>query len=144
MEDIVYEQRIELPYVYTAGAAQRAALQGLSEGRLVASSAGDWSNVPAAPFGPDGRHLRELSDAADEGVVAAATKAHHRPGAPVFALIRIDGASNVMLHRIAGQEVPAPGQRVRAVWASERSGSILDIEHFELLSGDSSSQGASS
>jgi uncharacterized OB-fold protein len=139
MEDIVYEQRIELPYVYTAGAAQRAALEGLSEGRLVASSADGWTNVPAAPFGPDGRRLREFLDAPDEGVVVAATKAHHRPGAPVFALIRIDRASNVMLHRIAAQDAPQPGVRVRAVWSSERTGSILDIEHFTLVDGGASS-----
>lgn len=139
MEDIIYAQRIELPYVYTAGAAHRGALQGLSEGRLVGSSGGSWTNVPAAPFGPDGTHLRDLADAPDRGVVLAATKAHHRPDAPVFALIQIDGASNVMLHRLAAQEAPEPGARVHAVWSSECTGSILDIEHFVLDGGDASS-----
>lgn len=131
MAELVYDQRIELPYVYTAGAAQRGAINGLSDGRLVASRGDGWTNAPATPFGPAGTHLRELVDVPAEGVLEAVSVASHRPGSPVFVLIRIDGASNLMLHRLADGAEPLPvGTRVRAVWAKERTGSILDISHF--------------
>jgi uncharacterized protein len=128
MPDLVFEQKIDLPYVYTAGPVQRAALTGFSEGRLVGSAGGGYVAVPASPFAPDGRHLRETKDLEPQGVVEAVTTAHHRPGAPVFALIRIDGASEPLLHRLA--EALAPGARVQAVWRDERTGSVSDIDHF--------------
>ncbi|MHB1808537.1 MAG: hypothetical protein ACYCU0_04490 [Solirubrobacteraceae bacterium] len=140
MDHMVYEQRIELPYVYTAGAAQRAALDGLRDARLVAAAGDGWVNAPAVPFGPRGEHLRELSEISAEGVLLAVTRAHHRPDSPTLGLIRIDGASNALLHRLGGgAEQLVPGARARAVWAQARSGSILDISHFEPLE-----QGASS
>lgn len=131
MSDLIYEQKIDLPYSYTAGAAQRAGLTGLREGRLVGSRAGDLLAVPARPFAPDGTHLTEVEDAGDEGVLEAVTVAHHLDGAPAFGLIRIDGASWPLLHRLGdGAERLDPGARVRAVWRAERSGAITDIEHF--------------
>jgi uncharacterized OB-fold protein len=140
MADLVYDQRIELPYVYTAGAAQRAALDGLRDGALMASQGAGFTNAPAVPFGPDGAHLREIVQTSAEGTIEACTTARHRPGEPVLALIRIDGASNVMLHRLAaGAQPPAPGARVRAVWEAQRTGSILDISHFEPV-GDEGQQ----
>ena len=67
-----------------------------------------------------------------EGVVEAVTTAHHRPGAPVYALIRIDGASQPMLHKL---DAPVPvGARVTGVWREERVGAITDIEHFTAAS----------
>ena len=57
--------------------------------------------------------------------------AHHLPGAPAFALIRLDGASHALLHHLGdGAERLGPGARVRAVWREERTGSITDIVHF--------------
>ncbi len=131
MSDLVYEQKIDLPYNYTAGAAHRAALNGLREGRLVGSRADELLAVPARPFAPDGSRLTELEDVPDEGVLEAVTVAHHIDGAPAFGLVRIDGASWPMLHRLGdGAEALGPGARVRAVWREERSGSIDDIAHF--------------
>jgi uncharacterized OB-fold protein len=131
MSDLVYEQKIDLPYRYTAGAAQRAALNGLREGRLVGSRSGERLAVPARPFAPDGARLDDFEDAPDEGVLEAVTTAHHLHGAPAFGLIRIDGAAWPLLHRLGdGAERLEPGARVRAVWRDERSGSITDIAHF--------------
>jgi len=134
---LVYEQKIDLPYTYTAGANQRAALTGLREGRLVGARDGAGEAiVPAKPFGPDGARLTELVDMPDEGTLEAVTLSHHladaagRPRA--YGLIRIDGAGNLLLHRLGGgAEQLGPGARVRAVWRSERGGSIGDVEHFE-------------
>lgn len=49
-----------------------------------------------------------------------------------FGLVRLDGADAVLLHRIvdAGDEPLEIGERVEAVLASERTGSILDIVGF--------------
>jgi uncharacterized OB-fold protein len=131
MDDLIYEQKIDLPYAYTAGPAHRAALTGLKERRLVGSRAGDLLGVPARPFAPDGTRLDEYEDVPDEGVLEASTVARHLPGAPAFGLIRIDGATWPMLHRLGGgAEALVPGARVRAVWRDERKGAIDDIAHF--------------
>jgi hypothetical protein len=131
MNELVFDQKIDLPYVYTAGAVQRDALNGLREGRLIASEGGGYVSVPASPFAPDGTHLRETRELVAEGVIEASTVAHHLPGAPAFGLIRLDEASHGLLHRLGdGAEHLGPGARVRAVWREERTGSIADIVHF--------------
>jgi uncharacterized OB-fold protein len=125
---LISEQKIDLPYTYTAGAMQRAALNGLREGRLVGAGGGEHIVVPARPFAADGTRLDAPVELPDEGTVEAVTVAHHLPGRPVFGLIRIQGATTPLFHRLAGEV--APGARVRAVWREERTGSIADIEHF--------------
>jgi uncharacterized OB-fold protein len=131
MTDLVFDQKIDLPYVYTAGAVQRDALNGLREGRLIASEGNGYVSVPASPFAPDGTHLRAIQELAPEGVIETSTVAHHLPGAPAFGVIRLDGASHGLLHHLAdGAESLGPGARVRAVWREERTGSITDIAHF--------------
>lgn len=131
MSDLVFDQKIDLPYIYTAGAVQRAALTGLREGRLVGSSGGGWVSVPATPFASNGAHLTETVELPEEGVLEAVTIAHHLKDGPAFGLIRIDGASHGLLHRLGGgAEALAPGSRVRAVWNAQRTGSINDIAHF--------------
>jgi uncharacterized protein len=70
-----------------------------------------------------------------EGVVDSWTLAHRNVddeplAAPVaYALVRLDGADTVLLHRLLG---PADiGARVRPVITPDRSASIHDIEGFE-------------
>jgi uncharacterized OB-fold protein len=131
MTALVFDQKIDLPYVYTAGAVQREALIGLREGRIVASFGNGYVSAPATPFAPDGTHLRDTRELPPEGVIVASTTAHHVPGEPVFGLILLDGASHPLLHHLGdGAERLAPGGRVRAVWREERTGSITDIGHF--------------
>jgi uncharacterized OB-fold protein len=128
MAAVVYEQKIDLPYTYTAGAAQRAAIVGLREGRFVGSAAAGQVYVPARAFAPDGTRLSALVDVPDHGVLEAATTAHHRPGAPAYGLVRLEGAANVMLVRLVeGAEGLSPGAPVRAVWRAEREGSLNDV-----------------
>ena len=51
----------------------------------------------------------------------------------VVALVRLDRADTVLMHRLLGIEAPAIGMRVRARLRpqAKRSASILDIEGFE-------------
>ncbi len=132
MTELVFDQKIDLPYTYTAGRVQRAALAGFAEGKLIASEGSGYVAVPAGPFAPDGRHLRDTRELPVEGVVEAVTTAHHRPGEPVYALIRIDGASEPLLHKL--DQVVAVGDRVSGVWREERSGTVTDLEHFTSAS----------
>jgi uncharacterized OB-fold protein len=132
-EPLVSEQKIDLPFTYTAGPAHRAFLRGLAEGRMRASIGDDGERyVPARPFAPDGRHLTRTEEVAPRGVLVAATVARHLPGAPAFGLVRVDGSETPMLHRLGeGAEALAPGTTVEAVFAPEpREASVLAISHF--------------
>jgi hypothetical protein len=52
-----------------------------------------------------------------------------------YAIIHLDGADSYLIHYIdeTDPEKMKPGDRVRAVFAEERTGSLLDIRHFELV-----------
>jgi uncharacterized OB-fold protein len=57
----------------------------------------------------------------------------------IYAEIVLDGSSTRLIHMVSGEAAEAdkhavtPGDRVRAVWSDRRTGSLADIEHFELL-----------
>ena len=62
-----------------------------------------------------------------------------RPPPYVYAEIVLDGASTRLIHMIeidsiedAKQRIK-PGTRVRAIWGQERTGSLSDIERFEVI-----------
>jgi uncharacterized OB-fold protein len=57
----------------------------------------------------------------------------------IYAEIVLDGSSTRLIHMVGGARAEAdmmavsPGDRVRAVWSDRHTGSLADIEHFELL-----------
>lgn len=57
----------------------------------------------------------------------------------IYAEIVLDGSSTRLIHMVGGEAANAdkhavkPGDRVTAVWSDRRTGSLADIEHFELL-----------
>jgi uncharacterized OB-fold protein len=61
----------------------------------------------------------------------------------VYAEIVLDGTSTRLIHMVGGVDAEeaktavAPGARVRAVWSDRHTGSLADIEHFELVRGES-------
>lgn len=67
-----------------------------------------------------------------------------QPPPYIYAEIVLDGASTKLIHNIAGldmsraKELVKPGTRVRAVWRDERTGSMADISHFEVIEDQSS------
>lgn len=79
----------------------------------------------------------------EEGTIEAFTVAYVGfTGGPTppyaIAGIRLDGANTLLMHWLSGVDltdaVPdLTGTRVRAVWAPERTGRILDIAHFEPI-----------
>lgn len=62
-----------------------------------------------------------------------------QPPPYIYAEIMLDGASTRLIHNVAGidmsraKELVKPGTRVRAVWNEERTGSLDDISHFEVI-----------
>ena len=53
-----------------------------------------------------------------------------------YGLIKLDGADTAFLHRLVDVDgEPTIGDRVTAVLASERDGSILDVEGFAPANG---------
>jgi uncharacterized OB-fold protein len=64
-----------------------------------------------------------------------------QPPPYIYAEIMLDGASTRLIHNVAGidmsraKELVKPGTRVRAVWREQRTGSLEDISHFEVIDG---------
>jgi len=62
----------------------------------------------------------------------------------IYAEIILDGASTRLIHNVAGldmsraKEIVKPGTRVRAVWRDQRTGSLADISHFEVIDNEKS------
>ena len=62
-----------------------------------------------------------------------------RPPPYVYAEIVLDGASTRLIHMIEIESIEQakerikPGTRVRAIWGQERTGSLADIERFEVI-----------
>jgi uncharacterized OB-fold protein len=136
-EPMVDEQKIDLPFTYTAGAAQRAFLRGLAAGRMIASVDDEGRRyVPARSHAPDGRSLARTVEVAPRGVLEAVTVARHLEGAPAFGLVRVDGSEALLVHRLAeGAEALAPGAPVEAAFADgERPASVSAISHFRPVS----------
>jgi uncharacterized OB-fold protein len=135
-EQMIFSQRIKLPYRYTAGSAQREALEGLAAGVLRGSRCDGCDIVlaPARPFCPRcSSATGEAVDLADSGVLEGWTTRTRDGASTTFGLIRLDGADTPLLHRV---DVPAArlavGLRVQARWATERQGEITDVEAFEV------------
>ena len=139
----------ELPvaFHYTPGVGNTAFFEALRDRGVFLGSRCDVCGVtyvPARIFCE--RCLAELDPSAEcgpEGELLSWTIARvdvdERPLAQpvVYGLVRLDGADTVMLHRLVDVDgEPTIGARVRAMLASDRDGSILDIEGFAPSGGD--------
>jgi uncharacterized protein len=133
----------ELPvgFRYTPGVGNTAFLETLRDREVFLGSRCDNCGVtivPARIFCE--RCFAELTPDAECGPAGtlvswtvARVDVDGRPlDAPeTFALVRLDGADSVFLHRLLGLDRPEAGMRVEARFRSERTGSILDVEGFE-------------
>jgi uncharacterized OB-fold protein len=140
--------RWNLSYDIHLGATWSRFMGGLREKKILANGCTSCSRVFVPPqaycescFEPAG----EWQQLPDEGVLEVYTVAWHGftgGPQPPYAIggIRLDSASTLLMHWIVGidfepggdvRDVLPFGTRVRAVWAPERTGGILDIAHFE-------------
>jgi uncharacterized OB-fold protein len=66
-------------------------------------------------------------------------KGQKQPPPYIYAEIMLDGAVTRLIHNVAGldmsraKDLVKPGTRVRAVWREEKTGSLDDISHFEII-----------
>lgn len=122
---------LKIPFSYAAGKAGSLFLNGLQRGEILASRcpACACTLVPCRSYcAPCFRPLagNDLRKVGPEGVLVARAGADPR----ALGLVRLDGADNLFLHRVA----PVPhGSRVAARFKppGERVGQLLDIEYFE-------------
>lgn len=144
------EGAIPVRHRYTPGVAGEAFLTALRDrGIFLASTceACSFTYVPARLFCE--RCFGELEADAEvgpQGTLVSSTVVHvdadgARLAQPLTAgLVRLDGASSVLLHTVLGAEEAPPviGARVQAVLLprAERTGSILDVRGFRLLADD--------
>lgn len=135
---------LSVAYRYTPGVGNTAFFEALRDRGAFLGSRCDACGItylPARTFCE--RCLAELEASVEcgpEGEVVSWTLARvdvdDRPLDPpvVAALVKLDGADTVLLHRLVGFDAePEVGARVRAVLAPARSGSILDVEGFAPL-----------
>lgn len=132
---------LEFAYTRSLGPTLARFFEGLRDRKIVgARTANGRVIVPPSPHDPDtGEDITELVDLPDTGVVTTwAWVSSPRPKHPLqqpfaWALIKIDGADTGMLHVVdAGDESKmSTGMRVKARWADEPQGSILDLACFE-------------
>jgi hypothetical protein len=131
---------IEYPFSRTMGPAVSAFLTGLREGVVVGVRRADGTVVvPPVEYDPiTGEELEELVPVGEAGEVTSWAWVNE-PGAKhpldhpfAFALIKLDGADQPMVHVVdAGEEAAmSTGMRVQIRWAAEREGHITDIEAF--------------
>jgi len=128
---LIFDQKIDLPYTYTIGKVQRTFLRGLTEGKLFASTDGTRKFIPARPFAPDGSKLTETVEVEARGTVVASTRAGHL-GGKVFALVSIAGCEGAMLHLL--EEPLEPGTAVEPVWERGAEPGILALRAFRRAS----------
>jgi acetyl-CoA C-acetyltransferase len=137
--------RLDPTYSWDAGVAISRFLDGLRDGRILARECRRCERVLVPPRMFCERCFRPTDawvEVPDTGVVETFSIAHvswdmrelDTPDVP--AVIRIDDTSEGgLLHMVAGidPEAVSIGMAVRAVWKAEgeRTGSILDIAHFE-------------
>ncbi len=143
----VWRGEIPLQSLYTAGLGGQIFFKALKErGEFVGTRCRPCKQVyvPARVFCE--RCFAELAEQVKvkpEGTLASFTFSHYdrdgrRTEAPqALALVKLDGATTVMLHRLLKVSDPAKvriGARARAVLKPKpkRTGSVLDIEGFEL------------
>jgi uncharacterized OB-fold protein len=140
----VWRGNIPISNRYTVGLAGERFFRELKDhAKIYATRCPKCSMVyaPAATFCErDLAELTEWLEVGPRGIVQSVTTTRiGLDGQPLvqpetFALIQLDGASTVMLHRLASNAI-AIGARVEPVFkpAAEREGSINDILHFQAV-----------
>jgi len=143
-EAVTQKGQISLPYRWWVGETGSRFLTALrDEGKILGNRCPSCATVYVPPRKNCGACFREIDDwleLGDEGVVTSHTvirfpfDLHPAPVPFAYALIRLDGADTAILHVIKENlNSLRNGARVKAVFAEQRCGNILDIEFFRLI-----------
>ncbi len=140
----VVEGRMALPYQYFAGTVGSKFLVALrDEEKILGMKCEKCNKVFIPPRATCERCFSDLRDnwveLSDTGVVTGFTviryKEPYQPKEPpyVLALIKLDGADTPLAHLLECDDTANAkvGMKVKAVFAEERIGSVLDISYFE-------------
>ncbi|RJP27651.1 MAG: Zn-ribbon domain-containing OB-fold protein [Actinobacteria bacterium] len=139
------------PFRWTAGAYGSKFLTELRDNKkfvgVKCPKCGKVYVPPRRVCGPCYVELTELVPVSGEGEVVTYTVVSfgfvdpatgtQKPVPYGYAAIMLDGSDTVLLHFIdeTDPEKITIGARVKAVFEEERTGSLLDIKHFELIRG---------
>ncbi len=134
---MIRESAIRIPFRYAAGAAGSRFLAALrDQQRILGARCAACARVlvPLRAFCPVcGSETLDTVEVGPGGTLQTWTT---RADGTVFAVILLDGASSGLVHRLLdGGEEACCGLRVRARFATERRGGILDIAGFEPAQG---------
>jgi uncharacterized OB-fold protein len=133
-------QKIQIPYSYVAGPAVTRFLRGLKDRVITASVCTQCGrrSVPPVSFcaqcwQPIGSFVEVGSRGVLESFAVSSTDAGERI---VYALVRLEGADSLLAHVLHAEpaQVLRCGSQVEAEWRTERTGSILDIACFRVIS----------
>ena len=143
VEPRVYESRIKVPYAWQAGeTASRFLLSLKNEKKFLGKKCSKCTKVLVPPRKSCPYCFVETGDwvnVSDVGVVETFTTVRRDTGILpmeppfVYAVIKLDGADTGLVH-IVGDVKPEEvkeGMRVKAVFAEERTGKMLDVRYFK-------------
>ncbi len=123
-------------------------LEGLKNKRFLATKCVQCGNVYMLPRQVCGRCFLEMDEWVEvgpEGILEGFTIVRfpyidpnngNLMQVPFTSIwVNLDGATTRMMHycNVHDEKELAVGMRVRAVWAEERTGSIHDVSHFEIV-----------
>jgi len=130
---------IESFYEYPAGVALSNFLNGLKQGKILASRCSQCrkSTIPPRAFCTHClKPITEYHEAEPVGEVVSYTVSHvsvsgDRGGQPTaWVFVRFEGVDGGLMHRLDPSVKPSAGIRVRPVFNEKRIGNILDIRWF--------------
>ena len=141
----IVKQKIEIPFQYTPGPALLRFLEGLRDGKLLASGVPGEARKTIPPLSFCGRTWKpanEWSELPGTGVlesfaVVPRAMAELPEAGPrvVFGLVKLDGAETRLVHLLRAEQ-PAElrvGARVKVLWNPARSAGIRDLAGFEVV-----------
>lgn len=145
-ENIYYDGRIKVPYVWYVGETGSRFLIGLRDNKEIwGIRCPQCKKVyvpPAKTCGECFTRTEEWVKVKDTGTLQSFTVVHYEHDMQpknrpiIYGLVKLDGADGALLHLVDGVD-PGKirvGMKLRAVFAEKRSGTILDISHFEPVS----------
>lgn len=152
MNTDITTQRVhwDLEYDVHLGRTWGRFMGGLTEKKILANSCPECARVFVPPQAycescfVSTDEWQELPQEGEVEVFTVAWQGFRGGPKPPYAIagIRLAGASTLLMHYVRGLDLSdpsavsgqlKPGDRVRAVWAEERTGQIMDITHFEKI-----------